>query len=68
MKMATSTIEHGISVSLKDEFARIRDNYQNPMPRGQPLSPNWPIAQSLERSAQFAAPLFILGARDVVGE
>ena len=57
-----STIQHDISVYLKDEFARIRDDHQHLLPSDQPLAPDWPGAQALGTLTQLAVPLFIVAA------
>ncbi|KIX03042.1 uncharacterized protein Z518_06592 [Rhinocladiella mackenziei CBS 650.93] len=56
------TIEHDISVYLKDELTRIRDDHQSLLQAGQSLAPDWPGTQALSTLTQLAVPLFIVAA------
>jgi hypothetical protein len=60
-EIAPSTIQHDISVYLKDEFAQIRNNHHL-LPPDQPLTLDWPGAQALGSLTQLAVPLFIVAA------
>jgi hypothetical protein len=57
-----ATIEHDISIYLKDEFARIRDEHQCLLPPSQSFAPDWPGTQALSTLTQLSVPLFIVAA------
>lgn len=60
--IAPSTIQHDISVYLKDEFAQIRNDHLHLSPLAQHLAPDWPGPQALGTLTQLAVPLFIVAA------
>jgi hypothetical protein len=56
------TIEHDISAFLKDEFAKIRDDYNCSCPSDSSLPLNWPGERIVQALAKMASPLFIFAA------
>ncbi|OQU97031.1 NACHT domain-containing protein [Cladophialophora immunda] len=57
-----ATIEHDVSVYLRDEFARIRGDHGINLPSSQFFAPDWPGTQALNTLTQLAVPLFIVAA------
>lgn len=57
-----ATIQHDISVFLKDAFSEIRQNYNIDPPLGRPLDHDWPSEKVLEDLVNMAIPLFIVAA------
>ncbi|KIX03848.1 uncharacterized protein Z518_07401 [Rhinocladiella mackenziei CBS 650.93] len=56
------TIQHDISVFLKDAFSEIRQNYNIDPPLGRLLNHDWPGEKVLEDLVNMAIPLFIVAA------
>jgi hypothetical protein len=54
-----ATIEHDISVFLKDELAKIKSDYNECSP-GSLLSSGWPGDKSIQALTKMAVPLFIV--------
>jgi hypothetical protein len=54
-----ATIEHDISVLLKDEFAKIRDDYNCSRASDFSLPSGWPNERTIQALARMATPLFI---------
>ena len=55
-------IEHDISVFLKDEFAKIRDEFNHLHPTGSSLPLDWPGESNIQTLTKIASPLFIFAA------
>ena len=55
-------IEHDISAFLKDEFAKIKSDYNLECSPGSLLSLNWPGDESIQALTKTAVPLFIFTA------
>lgn len=52
-------IQHDILTFLQDEFAKIRERYNDAFPRSTPLNHAWPGEDILHILTNMAAPLFI---------
>lgn len=61
-EVPSTTIQHDISVFLKDEFSKIRKNYNDDPPSGTPLDPDWPGDNVRQALVDMAVPLFIVAA------
>jgi hypothetical protein len=57
-----TAIQHDISVFLKDEFSKIREEYNHGPPSGTPLDHDWPGDKDLQVLVDMAVPLFIVAA------
>ena len=57
-----ATIEHDISVFLKDEFAKVRDEYNCLRAPDSSLPSDWPSDSTIQTLAKMANPLFIFAA------
>ena len=57
-----ATIEHDISAFLKDEFAKIKSDYNLACSTGPLLSSDWPGDESIQALTKTAVPLFIFAA------
>lgn len=57
-----ATIQHDISVYLKDKFSEIRKRYNDDPPSGTPLDPDWPGDKVIQALVDTAIPLFIVAA------
>lgn len=57
-----ATIHHDITLFLKDEFSKIRENYNNDPPPGSQLEHDWPGNKDIQVLADMATPLFIVAA------
>ncbi len=55
-----ATVEHDISVFLKDEFSKIRNSYNNDPLSDIPLDNGWPSENVLKILTDRAVPLFIV--------
>jgi hypothetical protein len=55
-------IEHDISAFLKDEFAKIRDDYNCLHPADSSLPLDWPGERNIRALTEMAVPLFIFAA------
>jgi len=56
------TIQHDISIFLKDAFSKIQKNYNPDPPSGTPLDHDWPGEKVLQALVDMAVPLFIVAA------
>ena len=56
------TIQNDISAFLKDEFSKIREEYNNDRPSGTGLEHEWPGNKALQSLTDMAVPLFIMAA------
>jgi hypothetical protein len=56
------TIQNDISAFLKDEFLKIREEYNNDRPPGIALGHDWPGDEVLQALADMAVPLLIIAA------
>ena len=57
-----ATIEHDISAFLKDEFAKIKSDYNLACSQESLLSSDWPDDRSIQSLTKLAIPLFIYAA------
>jgi hypothetical protein len=55
-------VEHDIFVFLKDEFKKIRDDFNMTVSDERKLPPGWPDRPTVQSLAQMAVPLFIFAA------
>ncbi|EJP61379.1 WD40 repeat-like domain-containing protein [Beauveria bassiana ARSEF 2860] len=59
-EMPQIMVERDISLFLKHELARIRDDYHDSVPAEQHLDPDWPGQSNVDALARMAFPLFIV--------
>jgi hypothetical protein len=57
-----TTIQHDISIFLKDALSKIRKNSNADLPMGTPLDHDWPGEKILGDLVDMAVPLFIVAA------
>jgi hypothetical protein len=57
-----TTIQHDISIFLKDALSKIRKNSNADLPLGTPLDHDWPGEKVLKDLVDMAVPLFIVAA------
>ncbi|KAK6356044.1 hypothetical protein TWF718_000418 [Orbilia javanica] len=57
-----ATVEHDISAFLKNEFAKIRSDYNQAYPPESSIPPDWPDDESIKILTKTAVPLFIFAA------
>ena len=55
-----TTVQRDIYVFLKDEFSKIREEYNNDPLLGIPLDSDWPSESTIQTLANRAVPLFII--------